>query len=159
MQGRKETPPNLWILTFCLRLQFNTVLSRAIACRQHLLDSVSENTKDVNSDPSWGKASCDGTGATATAVQIQPCFLDDNTRPQWADQEEAEHKACMSWCKLLLVTSVTKRQWNANIRQFCHPVYPAVALVDLFQVPREFCTRYSFGQLIQLLMQRKWNER
>ena len=87
------------------------VLSRAIAHKKHLLDCLLEDTKDVNSDLSWGKeSSCDGTEAAATAVEIKSCFLDDNMRPQWGDQKEAEYKACVSWCKLLLVTSVSKCQ-------------------------------------------------
>lgn len=79
MQCRKEKTHNPWIQTLHVRLQFNNVLSRVTVCKNHLPESVLEDTKDVNSDPSWGKeSSCDGTGAAATTVQIQSCFLDDN---------------------------------------------------------------------------------
>lgn len=50
--------------------------------KEAILDSLSEETEDVNSDHSWGKeSSCDRTGTAATAVEIHSC-LDNNMRPQ-----------------------------------------------------------------------------
>lgn len=52
-----------------------------MVCKKRILDNLSEETEDVNSDPSWQKeSSCDGTGAAGTAVQIHSC-LDDNVKP------------------------------------------------------------------------------
>lgn len=85
--SKEKKPFILWIQTLHVRLQFNNVLSRAIVCKKHILDILSEETEDVNSDLSSGKENTsDGTGAAVTAVEIHSC-LDDNVRPQWGGSE------------------------------------------------------------------------